>query len=196
MDGVLAQLVERLVRNEKVRSSSLLGSTIIYTRAFLRPLSVNPVPTTPSIWRQFVWVALGIVVAYFVVFQVIEAYRRAGGPWVLTFALVDHSPALTINHDDLDIRGVELVFSGGHSTNPLPQTVRFQHGQVAPLGLPFGRCLFLDTLVLPGRAACEIFGHQIQLLPSALIIDEVRHPWQSGQKFLLTNQTSATLPAH
>ncbi len=28
MDGVLAQLVERLVRNEKVRSSSLLGSTI------------------------------------------------------------------------------------------------------------------------------------------------------------------------
>ena len=27
MDGVLAQLVERLVRNEKVRSSSLLGST-------------------------------------------------------------------------------------------------------------------------------------------------------------------------
>lgn len=28
MDGVVAQLVERLVRNEKVRSSSLLGSTI------------------------------------------------------------------------------------------------------------------------------------------------------------------------
>jgi hypothetical protein len=28
VDGVVAQLVERLVRNEKVRSSSLLGSTI------------------------------------------------------------------------------------------------------------------------------------------------------------------------
>jgi hypothetical protein len=32
MDGVLAQLVERLVRNEKVRSSSLLGSTIHFFR--------------------------------------------------------------------------------------------------------------------------------------------------------------------
>ena len=33
MDGVLAQLVERLVRNEKVRSSSLLGSTILSLNA-------------------------------------------------------------------------------------------------------------------------------------------------------------------
>ena len=34
LDGVLAQLVERLVRNEKVRSSSLLGSTILHTVGF------------------------------------------------------------------------------------------------------------------------------------------------------------------
>ena len=34
VDGVLAQLVERLVRNEKVRSSSLLGSTSL--RSLLR----------------------------------------------------------------------------------------------------------------------------------------------------------------
>ena len=32
--GVLAQLVERLVRNEKVRSSSLLGSTKIKSALF------------------------------------------------------------------------------------------------------------------------------------------------------------------
>jgi hypothetical protein len=136
------------------------------------------------------------VVAYFVVFQAIEAYRRAAGPWKLTFAVVDQSPTLSIHHDKLAIRGVELVFPGGHPTNHLPQTIQFKHGQVAPLELPFGQCLFLDTLVLPGSAACEIFGHQIQLLPSALIIDDARHPWQSGQKFLLTNRPSATLPRH
>src|SRR6266850_8512632 len=34
-DGVLAQLVERLVRNEKVRSSSLLGSTIRFAGKIL-----------------------------------------------------------------------------------------------------------------------------------------------------------------
>jgi hypothetical protein len=157
---------------------------------------LNSASPSPSIWRQFVWVALGIAAAYFLVFQAIEAYRRADGPWMLTFAEVNNSPTLSIHHDELDIRGVELVFPGGHSTNPLPQTVHFKHGQVAPLELPFGQCVFLDTLVLPGSAACEIFGHQIQLLPSALIIDDVRHRWQSGQKFLLTNQPSATLPAH
>ena len=35
--GVLAQLVERLVRNEKVRSSSLLGSTIFQVDLLMQP---------------------------------------------------------------------------------------------------------------------------------------------------------------
>ena len=36
MDGVLAQLVERLVRNEKVRGSNPLGSTSHFFRKWLK----------------------------------------------------------------------------------------------------------------------------------------------------------------
>ena len=36
MDGVLAQLVERLVRNEKVRGSNPLGSTSYFFRKWLQ----------------------------------------------------------------------------------------------------------------------------------------------------------------
>ena len=43
MVGVLAQLVERLVRNEKVRSSSLLGSTSLRSHAVLaKAAAPNP----------------------------------------------------------------------------------------------------------------------------------------------------------
>jgi tetratricopeptide (TPR) repeat protein len=39
VDGVVAQLVERLVRNEKVRSSSLLGSTKVQSSSFSQTVS-------------------------------------------------------------------------------------------------------------------------------------------------------------
>ena len=65
---------------------------------------------------------------------------------------------------------------------------------MAPFDLPFGKCVFLDTLYLPGSMAMELFGHQIQLMPRTMLIDRLEHAWLSGEKILLTNRPSATLP--
>lgn len=130
---------------------------------------------------------------YVVFFSWMEQRRYKNGPWEITFARQDDLPTLLLNHPKFGITNVVIQFVGGETTTNLPQTIRFQHGQVAPLPLPFGQCVFLDTLFLPGTVACELFGHQIQLMPRTLTIDQVARPWVSGEKILLTNRNSATL---
>jgi len=135
------------------------------------------------------------LVIYVVVFNWVEHNRRKGGPWIFTFTTEDSSPALQISHAKLGLSNITLLFLEAQAPTNLPQTIVFQHGQVAPLELPFGRCVFLDTLFLPGSATCEMFGHEIQVLPRTMTIDGKEHPWRSGEKILLTNQPSATLRA-
>jgi len=141
---------------------------------------------------------IGVItlIGYVVVFSWVENNRRKNGPWEITFTQVETSPALSINHVKLGFTNITVVFIEAAASTNLPQTIRFQHGQVAPFDLPFGKCVFLDTLFLPGTVACELFGHEIQLLPRTLTIDHLEHPWQSGEKILLTNRPSTTLPNH
>ncbi len=134
--------------------------------------------------------SLGCYIAFF---SWMEHRRYKNGPWEVTFTGVDNTPALLIHHAKFGLTNITILFQGGTLTSNLPQTVRFQHGQVAPLDLPFGKCVFLDTLFLPGTVACEMFGHQIQFMPRTLTIDHVEHPWTSDEKILLTNRNSATL---
>ncbi|MGC3958355.1 MAG: hypothetical protein QM813_10565 [Verrucomicrobiota bacterium] len=134
--------------------------------------------------------SLGFYIAFF---SWMEHRRYKNGPWEVTFTAVDSTPALLIHHAKSGLTNITILFPGGEPATNLPQTVRFQHGQVAPLDLPFGKCVFLDTLFLPGTVACEMFGHQIQLMPHTLTIDRTPHPWAAGEKILLTNRNSATL---
>ncbi len=144
---------------------------------------------------MFIGVGLVTLIVYFLVFSWVENRRRTNSPWQLTFTQVDQSPALLIDQPELGLTNITILFAGAAVPTNLPQTVRFEHGQVAPLDLPFGQCVFLDTLFQPGTVACEIFGYEIQLLPRTLTIDQVEHPWAASQKILLTNRLSATLPA-
>ena len=86
-----------------------------------------------------------------------------------------------------------IVFSGSVAPTNLPQTIRFPHGRVAPFDLPMGKCVFLDTLYLPGTVTVQVLGHEIQMMPRTLSLDRVEHPWLSGEKILLTNSAPATL---
>ena len=144
---------------------------------------------------MFLSVGLITLVVYVAVFSWVENNRRKGGPWEITFTQVDNSPALLINHPKLGLTNITIVFPDTLiPTNEL-KTISFQHGQIAPFDLPFGKCIFLDTLYLPGTVTCEVFGHEIQILPRMMTIDRVERPW-SSEKILLTNRPSATLPAN
>ena len=147
------------------------------------------------IWKQIVAVFLCALVGYLAVFYWIEHQRRKEGPWVTTFTAVDGLPAIVVNHPKLQLTNITIAFVDALAPTNLPQTVAFEHGRPAPFDLPFGKCVFIDALYMPGTAVCEIFGHEIQLMPRVLTIDKVERPWRSGEKILLTNQPSVTLPA-
>ena len=148
------------------------------------------------IWKQVIAVFFAALIGYLAVFYFVEYQRRKDGPWQATFTSVDGLPTIIVNHPKSQLTNISITFVG--ATTPvtnMPQTVAFEHGRPAPFDLPFGECVFIDAIYMPGTAVCEMFGHQIQLMPRVLTIDKIEHPWSSGEKILLTNQPSATLPA-
>lgn len=149
-----------------------------------------------SPWKKLLTLGLVTLMIYAVSFSWVENRRRKNGPWEINFTRIDDSPAVIINHGMLKLTNISIVFIGGDASNLEPRTIRFHHGQESPFDLPYGRCVFLDTLFLPGTVVCEMFDHEIQLLPRTLTIDRREHAWQSGEKILLTNRPSATLPTY
>ena len=148
-----------------------------------------------TLWKQVLFVFIITLLSYVVVFNWIEYRRRKNGPWQVTFTEEAGVPAMVVNQPALGLANITLIFSGEPLQTNLPQTITFEHGRPAPFDLPFGKCIFIDAVFLPGTASCEVFNHEIQLLPRALTIDRIERPWQSSEKILLTNRPSVTLPA-
>ena len=61
--GVVAQLVERLVRNEKVRGSTPLGSTSLPSQR--QPKTAAPAPSSPNYPRALAIMLAGAAIAAF-----------------------------------------------------------------------------------------------------------------------------------
>ncbi|HNT14683.1 MAG TPA: hypothetical protein PKO21_07460 [Verrucomicrobiota bacterium] len=146
-----------------------------------------------SFVKMLFWVGLASALLYFAGFTWIEHNRYKKGPWEFVFRATNQTPVLEIIQPALGLSNVTLIFLQAPLPSHLPQTVRFQLGQPPPFDLPFGRCVFLDTLFLPGTVVVEAFGHEIQVLPRTLTIDRREQPWKSGEKILLTNRLGATL---
>ena len=131
--------------------------------------------------------------AYAVLYRVIEHHRASKGPWQVTFRqLRGRSPAILINQFALGITNVQISFpvTANTLTND-SVTFSFREARQTPFEVPFGKCVFLDTMFLPGTVAFEISGHQIQLLPRVLTIDGAEREWISGEDIFLANKPAA-----
>lgn len=142
------------------------------------------------------------VLVYVLAYNAIERRRNAKGPWQVTFAQREGSAAsITINQPALGITNVQILLVG--STNAPdgggepsisktslrePMTLTFSQARKTPFDVPLGKCVFLDTVFLPGTVVLEAFGHQIQLLPRVLTVDGAEHPWQSESKITLSQR--------
>ena len=146
------------------------------------------------------------LVAYAVLYRVIEHRRASNGPWQVTFTKAETgAPAILINQPAIRITNVQILFSAGsdvftNTVNPRhpepasagPITVTFNEARKTPFDVPHGKCVFLDTVFLPGTVALEAFGHQIQMMPRILTLDGVEHPWRSGEALTLTAKTNSS----
>jgi hypothetical protein len=137
-----------------------------------------------SLWKHLS-VAFALALGLYVVgFAWLEHRRHRLGPWDVTFIQAGQmSPRVVINQPALEIRDVQIEFAT--PATPTASTnvqIRFAGARPVPFPVPFGECVFLDPLFLPGTVTLELFGHRVQMLPRTLSIDGQEHGWQPGMR--------------
>ena len=130
--------------------------------------------------KQLTLLFLVTLFTYVAAFIWIEHRRVKNGPWQITFTAEAGVPAIVINQLKLKIRDCKLVFPAAPPAASPAQTVKFDSARPVPFAVPYGQCIFQDTISLPGNVTLQIFGHEIQLLPRTLTVDKKEIPWQSG----------------
>lgn len=120
------------------------------------------------------------VVVYVISYSWIEHRRTRKGPWEVTFTNdASGAPALVINQPALAITNLQITFPG--QTNRSAATLSFRQPQEVPWDLPYGKCVFMDTTFLPGTITIDLFGHEIELIPRVLTIDQKEMPWEANK---------------
>jgi hypothetical protein len=143
-------------------------------------LSVSAVMRSGGLARPLALLFAGVLAFYFLSFLLIEHLRVRKGPWQVTFGVDPEGvPAIQVLQPVLGISNVTLLFpdQGPFQFDP-PQTIQFDGP--SKTNLPFGQVVFLDPTFLPGTVTLDLFGHEIELIPRALVVDKKEIPWQGA----------------
>jgi hypothetical protein len=128
------------------------------------------------------------VVIYVAGFWGIERRRVVKGPWVVEFVSdAAARPSLRISQRKLGI-SEELDFPNAQVERPnISERVFFDGTRT---NLPFGEMLLQDALYLPGTVTMRVCGHQVEVLPRTLIVDNQERPWRAGEVVVITDPPS------
>ena len=131
----------------------------------------------PGLPRILLIASLSALAIYVVGYTWMYHRQTRLGPWEVTFTTLTNTPAIVINQPRLGIQGVQVAFVGASVASNVFQTLRFDRPKPWPYDVPFGRCIFMDTMILPGNVTLELFGHEVQLLPRTLTLDRREFKW-------------------
>ncbi len=137
-----------------------------------------------GVLKHFV-LAFAIALTAYVSFYSCDRHLRLRhGPWQVTFATdASGSPAIIVVQPRLNIANLKIVIAGEPVPEMAqPQTVLFDKPAQQ---VPFGKLIFDDLMYEPGTVTFDFFGHIVELLPRALILDGREHPWQSDTTITL-----------
>jgi|SRR5882672_10729268 len=134
-----------------------------------------------------------VLALYVAVFYGIERARQHKGPWEVDFQTnAEGSPALIVSQAKLGLSDVRIVVHGENASNV---TGRVSFDQVKR-PVPFGKVIYEDLTFLPGVVTFDLFGHEIELLPRALIADKKLVEWKSGATVDLWPTNKPAEPPH
>lgn len=142
-------------------------------------------------------VPLVIAVLVYVIFYTgIEHRRTRKGPWQVAFTnSASGAPTLVINQPVLGITNVQISFAGQtNEVNPQASAFDFSQPREVPYDVSFGKCVFMDTTFLPGTIVFDVFGHEIQVIPRVLTIDQKEMPWRSNETMVLAKTNVVEQP--
>jgi hypothetical protein len=144
---------------------------------------------------RHIWIPFGIALIVYVIFYGgIEHRRTRNGPWRVAFTNdAAGAPTLIINQPKLAITNLQITFTGETNRNSTTAVFVWDTPKPVPYDTPFGECVFMDTTFLPGTIVFDLFGHEIQLLPRVLTIDQKEIPWQANSTIVVqpTNQVDS-----
>lgn len=136
--------------------------------------------------KRGIIIFLVTLVVYAALFTGIERLRTYKGPWEVTFTrAASNESAIRINQHTIGVTNVVIVFSGTTATNTSPVTMKFAQLLPPPYPVPYGDCIFMDITFQPGTVVLNLYGHQIQLMPRVLTIDDREMPWHSSEQISL-----------
>ena len=143
--------------------------------------------------KTVVLLFVAVLALYLVVFYGIERARQHKGPWEVEFLTdAQGSPAVVVSQAALALGKVTIVFHGESSTNPASR-VRFDR-VLQPV--PFGKVIYEDLTFLPGVVTFDLFGHEIEVLPRALVVNKKLVQWRSGMSVDLWPTNKPAEPPH
>jgi hypothetical protein len=140
-----------------------------------------------GILKHFGLAFLLAAAGYLLFYSAIQWHRTRQGPWEITFRVATGRPVMAINQPALQITNFQITFSGSDTvTNAVDEsTISFEKARSVPFDVPFGQCVFLDTTFLPGSLTLQVHGHEVTLIPRALIVDKTEYPWSRASPLVL-----------
>jgi hypothetical protein len=143
--------------------------------------------------RSIALLFLVVLTLYAVVFSALEKARQRKGPWEVGFQTnTQGDPMLLVSQAKLGLREVRIIV---HGENPSTATGRVVFDRVKQ-PVPFGSVIYEDLTFLPGVVTFDLFGHEIELLPRALIANKQLVSWQSGMTMDLWPTNKPAEPPH
>lgn len=128
---------------------------------------------------------------YGVAYFGIEHLRTRKGGWQVNFTSDALGvPGIEVRQAQLAIQEVKLLFPEQRlSQTNLSQLFLFDRPHT---NVPFGKVVYFDTTFLPGSLVLDVFGHEIEFIPRALLVDHREIPWSSARTIVLSNAPGTT----
>ncbi len=142
--------------------------------------------------KEVIVVFLASLLLYGIGYYWIEHQRTKNGPWQVTFSSngSNDDPFIMINHDSLGVNNTKIFFRGETTSQPVDSVIiSFENQQDE---IPFGKVLFQDPTFLPGTAAFDFFGHEVELLPRVLTLNRIEYPWKPDSVHQLSKEDKMT----
>ena len=140
----------------------------------------SPVAT----WKSVVLTFVGAVIFYALAWSWLNKRQTGKGPWEVDFSTNSAGvPQLVIAQPSLGLSNVTVRFEGETlaATNGTG-LVAFQKPKTPA---PFGRVIYDDLMFQPGSVAVDCFGHVVEMIPRALILNSVSNGWRNDSIYSL-----------
>jgi hypothetical protein len=135
-------------------------------------------------WKSIALTFAGAVIFYALAWSWMNKWHSGKGPWEVDFSTNSTGvPQLIIAQPLLGLSNITVQFEG--------ETIAVTNGTgLIAFGkprtpTPFGRVVYDDLMSQPGSVAVDCFGHVVEMIPSALILNSDSNAWRNGATYTL-----------